>query len=165
MTGLIPPELHSAYSEGPFQKCSDCGGALRDPDVVHLIGKSWRDGEVVFEFALCMPCALALFSQYSEESKKNLEAYFRPLDLSGRSGLSACVRCGRADDLSEEKNIEAVALGDVLLDEPVLICGPCAEGAEAVLSKQTKETFDRFARRVCPSLPADVDLPAIFSLP
>jgi hypothetical protein len=161
----IPPELHSALADGPFRVCSDCGVSLLAPDLAHLIGKTWNDGEVIFEFALCMTCALALFSQYSEESKKNLEAYFMPLDRVERSGLTACVRCGRTDGLAAERHVEAVAHGDMLLDDPILICAPCAEGAEAVLSKATKEAFDRFARRVFPTLPADVDLPAVFSLP
>jgi hypothetical protein len=164
----VPPELHSAYLEGPFRQCSDCGGSIESPDALHLIGKSWRGGDVVFEFALCMTCALSLFAQYSEESKRNLEAYFRPLSRGpGATGLSACVRCGNAPgDENDERNVEAIAMGGVLLDEPILVCGPCADGAEAVLSTRTKEVFDAFARRVCPTLPADIDLPApIFSLP
>jgi hypothetical protein len=162
----VPPELHSAHDEGLFQRCSDCGASVQSPEALHLIGKSWRDGEVVFEFALCMTCALSLFSQYSEESKRNLEAYFQPMEAL-RSGLSACVRCGRSGAaLEEEKNIEALAMGGMLLDEPILVCGPCADGAEAVLSKKTKEVFGAFVHRVCPTLPADIDLPApIFSLP
>ena len=28
----IPPELFSAYHEGPFQRCSDCGASLEAPE-------------------------------------------------------------------------------------------------------------------------------------
>lgn len=163
----IPRELFSEHDEAPFQRCSDCGSSLQSPESLHLIGKSWRDCEVVFEFALCMTCGLSLFSQYSEESKKNLAAWFVPLTGVDARGLLACFRCGGSGaDLAEEKSIEAVALGDRLVDEPVLVCGPCTDGAENVLSKKTREAFDEFVRRVCPTLPADVDLPApIFSLP
>jgi hypothetical protein len=162
----VPPELFSAKDEGPFKTCSDCGASLEAPDALHLIGKSWRDGEVIFEFALCMGCGLTLFSQYSEESRRNLEEYFRPLSGSG-GGATACVRCGRSGpELEREKNLEGLAMGGMLLDQPILICGPCAEGADAVLSKKTREAFDDFVRRVCPSFPSDAELPApVFSLP
>jgi hypothetical protein len=163
----IPRDLFSEHDEAPFKTCSDCGSSLSEPETLHIIGKSWRDGEAVFEFALCMNCALTLFSQYSEESKKNLEAYFQPREGFASAGLSACARCGTGGaPLEDERNVEAVAIGGRLLEEPILICGPCADGAEKVLSKKTKEVFDDFIHRVCPTLPADIDLPTpIFSLP
>lgn len=165
--GPVPPDLWSAHDEAPFQRCSDCGCALQTPQALHLIGKSWKDGEVVFEFALCMTCGLALFAQYSEESKRNLAAYFVPLPGVGPGRLEACFRCGASGAaLSDEKSIEGVALGGMLVDDPILVCGPCTDGAEKVLSKKTKEAFDDFVRRVCPTVPEGVDLPApIFSLP
>ena len=114
-----------------------------------------------------MTCALSLFAQYSEESKKNLDAYFRPRRAGRPVGpRPASDAPSAAPGPEEERNVEAIAMGGMLLDEPILVCGPCADGAEAVLSKKTKEAFDDFARRVCPTMPADVDLPApIFSLP
>jgi hypothetical protein len=163
----VPRELFSEHDEGPFRTCSDCGTSLQSPEALHVIGKCWRDGEVVFEFALCMACGISLFMQYSEESKKNLAAYFVPLPGVEASGLDACFRCGLSGEgLAEEKSVEAVALGSTLVDQPIVVCGPCSEGAEKVLSKKTKEAFDSFVRRVCPMLPADVDLPVgMFSLP
>jgi hypothetical protein len=163
----IPRELFSAHDEGPFRNCSDCGAPLQAPPTLHIIGKCWRDGEVVFEFALCMNCGVALFTQYSEESKKNLAAYFTPLPGVEASGLEGCFRCGaKGEALGDERSVEAVALGATLIDAPILVCGPCSDGAEKVLSKKTKEAFDSFVRRVCPTLPADVDLPVgMFSLP
>jgi hypothetical protein len=163
----IPRELWSEHDEAPFKTCSDCGGRVQETVAPYVIGKAWRDAEVVFEFALCMKCAIGLFSQYSEESKKNLAAYFLPLPGVAPSGLEACFRCGRSGpDLAEERSVEAVAFGDALADEPIVVCGPCTDGAEKVLSKKTKEAFDDFVRRVCPTLPADIDLPTpIFSLP
>ena len=86
---------------------------------------------------------------------------------SRRRGSTACFRCGASGEaLGEERSVEAVAIGATLIDEPILVCGPCSDGAEQVLSKKTKEAFDSFVRRVCPTLPADVDLPVgMFSLP
>jgi hypothetical protein len=163
----IPPELFSTHDDAPFRLCSDCGGELSAAGSPHVIGKSWRDGEVVFEFALCMRCALVLFSQYSEESKRNLEDYFRTVHENRRSGLSTCARCGREGaELLREKNVEALAASAALLDEPIVVCGPCSDGADRVLSEKTRESLDDFMRRVCPTLPADIDLPApIFSIP
>jgi hypothetical protein len=163
----IPRELWSEHDEAPFKSCSDCGASLQEDGALHVIGKAWRDSEVVFEFALCLQCSVALFSQYSEESKQNLAKYFVPLEGVTPSGVEACFRCGRTGEgLSEERSVEAVAFGASLADEPIAVCGPCTDGAEKVLSKKTKEAFDDFVRRVCPTLPADVDLPApIFSLP
>ena len=163
----LPREFWSEHDEAPFRTCSDCSAPLEAPEALYVISKAWRDGEVVFEFALCMGCSMALFSQYSEESKQSLAVYFTPLPGVERSGLGACFRCGGSGEvLSEERCVEAVAFGATLADDPILVCGPCTDGAEEVLSKKTKLAFDDFVRRVCPMLPADIDLPApIFSLP
>jgi hypothetical protein len=163
----VPRELWSEHDEAPFKACSDCGGSLQEDGSLHVIGKAWRDSEVVFEFALCLQCSLSLFSQYSDESKRNLAAYFMPLPGVTPSGVEACFRCGTSGQgLAEERSVEAVAMGPNLADEPIAVCGPCTDGAEKVLSTKTKQAFDDFVRRVCPTLPADIDLPApIFSLP
>lgn len=165
--GPLPPDLHSAHDEGPFQRCSDCGTSLQEPPTLHVISKAWRDAEVVFEFALCMRCGLALFSQYSDESKWNLEAYFVPLQGVEPRGLENCYRCGASGaGLGDERSVEGIALGASLLDKPILVCGPCADGAEKVLSKKTKEAMDDFVRRVCPTVPEGADIPTpILALP
>lgn len=160
-SGPIPPELRSAFHEGPFPACSDCGAPFASDDAApHLVERVFRDGEAIFEYALCLRCALALFEQYSEESKRNLEAYFGER-LAPDAAPDACARCGRdGPELEAERTVAGAAFGDVLLGRVLTICGPCADGAEAVLSKKTKEAFDAFVRRVCPTLPADADIPA-----
>jgi uncharacterized protein with PIN domain len=163
----IPPELFSEHDEAPFSRCSDCGGSLDATASPHVIGKTWRDDEVVFEFAICMACATVLYSGYSEESKARLADYFGPVAEALRGGWTSCARCGRGGaDTAAERSVEAVALGRDLVAEPIMICGPCADGADAVLSEATRNSLDDFMRRVCPTLPADLDLPApVFSIP
>jgi hypothetical protein len=158
--GPVPPALDSAFHEGPFPCCSDCGRAFSEDDGPRLVERVFRHGEAVFEYALCVPCALRLFSEYSEESKRNLETYFEER-LAPDAPEGACDRCGRSGaELDAERTVAGAALGDMLLGRLMVICGPCADGAESVLSKQTKEAFENFVRRVCPTLPADVDIPA-----
>ncbi|HYC78493.1 MAG TPA: hypothetical protein VEI02_12775 [Planctomycetota bacterium] len=159
-SGPVPPELHSAYHGGPFPACSDCGGELDAREEPYLVERVFRDGEAVFEYALCFTCAARLFEEYSEESKRNLDAYFAER-LAPAAVAGACDRCGRhGAELEEERTQAGAVLGGYLLGRLITICGPCADGAEAVLSKKTKEAFERFVRRVCPTLPADVDVPA-----
>jgi hypothetical protein len=160
-SGPVPPDLRSAYHEGPFPSCSDCGRPFGDDDAEpHLIERVFRGGESIFEYALCLPCALLLMSQYSEESKRNLESYFAER-LAPDAPEGSCDRCGLSgDSLEEERTVAGAAMSGSLLGRTLVICGGCADGAEAVLSKKTKEAFDAFVRRVCPTLPADVDVPA-----
>lgn len=164
-SGPVPPELDSAYHEGPFPRCSDCGGDFTAGGEPRLIERVFRNGEPIFEYALCLACALGVFAEYSEESKRNLEAYFGER-LRPDAPPGACDRCGRSGpELEQERTVAGAAMDDRLLGRVMTICGVCTDGAEAVLSKKTKEAFESFVRRVCPTLPADVDIPAgIFAL-
>ncbi len=160
-TGPVPPDLYSAHDEGPFRRCSDCGADLSSADAIHLIGRVFRDGEVIFEYALCLPCVIKLYQQYSEESKANLAAYFAQEAPPPPDCTRWCHRCGcHGEGLADEQAIEGLAMGGILLGHPIVICAECSAGAERVLSKKTREAFDDFVRRVAPMLPADVDIPS-----
>jgi hypothetical protein len=158
-SGPVPPDLYSAFHEAPFPACSDCGRKFGGEDDLYVVERVFRNGEAIYEYALCLRCSQALFEQYSEESKRNLEAYFAER-LDPTAGEGACERCGRrGPELDEERTVAGAVFGDRLLGKRMVVCGPCADGAETVLSKKTKEAFEDFVRRVCPTLPADVDVP------
>jgi hypothetical protein len=160
-SGPLPESLHSAFHEGPFPSCSDCDRSFLGGDELHVVERVFRGGEPIFEYALCFDCALRLLSEYSEESKEALERYFTETTAPDDAPEGACDRCGRpgtADD--DERCVAGAAIGGTQLGKTTIVCGPCAEGADAVVSKKTRESFDAFMRRVAPTLPADVDLPA-----
>ena len=166
-SGPLPPGFYSAHDEGPFEACSDCGSPVISPAAVHLIGKVWKESDVIFEYALCMSCVMKLYLQYSEESKRNLAEYFAMEAPPPEDGSPHCGRCGRTgEDLTEEYSAEVLASGSTMLGRPIRICGACSDGAEAVLSKKTREAFDDFVRRVAPHLPEDVGIPSpVLALP
>ncbi len=165
--GPVPPDFHSTHDEGPFSRCSDCGAPLGGQDALHLIGKVWRDGDVIFEYALCSGCVIGLYEQYSEESKRNLSEYFAQVAPPRDDGAPQCHRCGQSGEvLANEHSAEAMAMGSTLLGTPIRVCAACTEGAEKVLSKQTRKVFDDFVRRVAPLLPEDVGIPSpVLALP
>ena len=162
MDGDIPPQLHSAATDGPFRHCIDCGTDLLDPEVVYAIEKVVRLGEVVFEYALCGGCARLLLSQFSAPS---LEAITAALPASPSLFLSSgrpdrCQSCGcTGTALDAEHSVLGICRGPTLVQGVRAVCGPCAEAVASVLSERTREVQGEFFDRTMPGVPAGLDLP------
>lgn len=73
----IPEEFWSAYLEGPFQSCVDCGVSLSDGKLPYAIQKHIVAGESVFEMAMCLDCAASLQEEFSQESRQALQERIR----------------------------------------------------------------------------------------
>jgi hypothetical protein len=71
----IPAELRSDYTDENFCNCTRCGESLRDFAGGYQISKAWKNGECVFEYALCDHCRTALMEEFSDESKAKLSEF------------------------------------------------------------------------------------------
>jgi hypothetical protein len=153
----IPEVLHSFYEERPFLTCTRCGESLADFEEGYRISKNFKKGEVLIEYALCMPCLLRMLEESSEESKRNLAKFHeeRQRDVSGIDECAFC-ECTRAGARDEEFGIAGVCQGDRLLDS-AMICVDCMEDMYAVLSEETKDVWRRFREENFPGVPADFE--------
>lgn len=90
----IPKELYPFKSDTPFCNCIECTKNIIENESGYLIEKAIRrykefnTEDVIFEYALCMECAMELKSQISEQSQQVLAEYFsNNFDLTERMML------------------------------------------------------------------------------
>lgn len=155
--GAIPPVLHSLYEGRPFLTCTRCGETLADFEEGYRISKNFRRGEVVIEYALCLPCLTRMLEESSEESKRNL-ARFQAERLREVSGFDDCAFCerSRAEARNAEFGLAGICCGDRLL-EGAMVCIDCIEAMHEVLSEETTRLWDRFREENFPGVPADFE--------
>jgi hypothetical protein len=182
----VPAILHSVQNGRPFTACVDCGAGLLAGEAPYAVEKVIRQGEVVFEYAICAECTKNQMRSFSEESlgrvsqylqagphsldHQMLESFFlvqtRPGLRNGEileltSPVDHCHRCGRVGtSFAEEHTLMGLLHGHRLQSGLMTLCSGCTEGADAVLSHKTREAHEDFVRTHFPGVPAGVDLPA-----
>ena len=78
----IPKAFRSSDHDKPFDHCMVCNKFLLEDGTPYMIEKAMRQHlemkvkEVIFEYALCVDCAIMLNSSLSEESKQRISDYF-----------------------------------------------------------------------------------------
>ena len=164
--GPIPEELWSFYEDRPFKSCTRCGEGLVDFKEGYRVSKVIRGEEVIFEYALCVPCLRRMFDEASEESKQRLFEFqmsrFREV-----SGFDECALCDheRATMEVKEYGLVGICIGEGLA-ESNLICGDCMEAMSECVSEQTRRSWDRFVEENFPGVPADFEpMPSIGPAP
>ena len=155
--GPIPPEMYSDYESRPFKICTRCGETLFDFTEGFRVSKVYRQGEVLFEYALCAPCFLGILEESSDETKEALYEYQRDR-IRMDTGADECVLCGcaREDIENQEFALVAACLRDNLLDIN-LVCGACVESMNGFVSKKTRDVWDRFVEENFPGIPSDFE--------
>ncbi|MCB1229883.1 MAG: hypothetical protein KDN19_06435 [Verrucomicrobiae bacterium] len=155
--GPIPPEFHSLETDGPFRHCLDCGGSLLFTQ--YLIEKIYSNGEVIYEYALCVECAKKLREELSRESKKAIKRYLRR-NRTVKQTLEACTCCRLPKEELPSYQIIGQFSGEEMLNWnlPMLICEPCVDGLAEHLSKQTRDRLDGFLDEHFPG-PPEMDVP------
>ena len=157
LTDPIPEMLHSVYEEGPFTRCVDCNAELDACEEGYVIQKAVRQGEVIFEFALCAPCHLKLIAEFSEETRERLDAHFAA-HVSEAAGLNSCMICGMPQHDILEYNVGGVCAEQFLV-HGYLLCIDCALEANGLMSQKTRDRWDRFVGQNFPGVPADQQRP------
>jgi hypothetical protein len=156
--GPIPQELYSEYEDRPFKTCTRCGETLADFEDGYRISKVHRAGEVLFEYALCGPCFLNIYEESSDETKIALYQYQRDRLQENVAGGEACALCAKEKDQIENDEFALVgACHSHLLLDINLVCGPCVEDMNRLVSKKTRDVWDRFVQENFPGVPADFE--------
>lgn len=153
----IPDILHSFYEDRPFVSCTRCGESLAHFTDGYRISKNFKRGEVVMEYALCMPCLTRMLEEASEESKASL-AEFQAKHFRDISGFDECALCDRtrAQVRNEEFGLVGVCQGSRMMDS-ALMCIDCMEAMQEILSEETRRTWDRFREENFPGVPSDFE--------
>jgi len=159
----IPALFQSIQHEGPFEECVACGRPLLIDGVQYLIEKAIREGETIFEYAICFGCHEGLQDDLSEESLRRVDAHFSErVDLVERREsllawaaedadpwIEACILSKKPRQRCNEYQLFAQCDGGDLLFTylPYMICGEAMEELIRLLSKKTRETLDDFTGR------------------
>jgi hypothetical protein len=160
----LPRIFHSFFHEGPFPECTVCGKALLEDGVSYFIEKAYSRGEVIFEYAMCDECRSGMGEELSFESMMNIAAYFmehgdlierrerlmEAFDNSIKEWIEECIFTGRKRAECDSYQICAECEGSNLVVSfmPFMVSGEATEELQNLLSKETKESFDRFTRDV-----------------
>lgn len=184
----IPRILHSMETGQPFRTCIECGSDLDASTKPYGIEKVLRQGEVIFEYAICADCTFVMMREFSKESLQRMAAYAEALRrelrdpeaedldrflraLEGdteiaavvpeeRESLDHCHRCGgTGDSFQDEHTIVGVLSGKKLVTGVSMVCGRCTDGMEDILSKHTRDRHEGFVEKNFPGVPAGLDLP------
>ncbi len=167
----VPKVFFSEKTNRPFNTCSMCGNGLNELEL-HFVEKAFgmpansKEHELIFEYALCSECLESTREEISEESRKNIEMYFKLyVDVAERnkkllsknhidlnSWIGNCIITGKP--VLEEK--EYIIGGAFLGNRMILNVMPYAMSEKAMfeiqelLSKKTKDFLDGFQKKVFP---------------
>ena len=160
----IPRIFYSFFHETLFPECTVCGKSLLDEGVSYFIEKAYRKGEVIFEYAMCDDCKDGMGGELSMESMMNIANYFmehgdliarraelmQNFDNSVKPWVSECLFTGKLRSECEMYQLCAACEGRNLVVSflPFMVSEDAIEDIQSLLSKETKESFDKFTREV-----------------
>ena len=143
----------------PFERCVDCGEDLGLR--AHAIERHFRDGECVFEFAICSDCAETGSGELSEDSREALLEFVASRRSQARGPRSCCL-CAEARPAEAMGDHSIVAYRIAGLGAaPMMICDSCTEEMQELLSEQTRGWMDDFRSRNFPGVPEGLDQPLL----
>ncbi len=159
----IPKSLFSHIEDKPFSTCLECNKYLLDGETEYLIERICRNypdfgaKETIFDYAICMDCALKLHSEMSKESQKTLQKYFlenidlaRPKNkVSINETTSECLVSGTPLNECKEYQICAHCIGDKVYmgNPPYMLSSGVLEEIMNLLSNKTQDIMNGFYDR------------------
>lgn len=160
----VPKLLWSEYSDAPFAECIDCGCAL-DECEFYLVQKCYVRTESVFEFAICSTCRTNMNSQCSDETNRAIYKFLQEhvsrrerefMKLTSmeevlHKGVDECIICGALRSECHRCTIGGLCQEMDLVvqhspqgQSPLMICQDCEVSMSKLVSKKTRDTWDRF---------------------
>ncbi len=154
----IPELFYSFETQKPFDHCIECSRRLEE-NTQYVIEKAIRSYEgygakdVIFDYAICMDCAMELRSSFSKESRQKMDEYFMQ-NLSGVVGpghpeddyLNSCLIKGIPIERLREYQVYAHCKGGFLSEEvsPYLISSHAQEEVMNLISNATNDLLNGF---------------------
>ena len=153
----IPAVLFSFYEDRPFLSCTRCGESLQDFPNGYKISKNFKPGEVIIEYALCMPCMEGMMNEASEESKRVLNE-FQEERFRHVSGFQECALCEKTQNTArgEEFGLTGICQGNDMIDS-AMVCIECMEDMAEIISDETRGKWNRFREENFPGVPGDFE--------
>ncbi|MEO2036436.1 MAG: hypothetical protein ABGZ35_30550 [Planctomycetaceae bacterium] len=177
----VPKLFWSEYSEGPFAQCIDCKCELEDCEF-YLVQKCYVGTEPVFEFAICSTCRTDVSSRCSDETNRAIHSFLLEYlsrrehefeELTEMSDvlskcMDECIICARARSECHRYTVgglchelDLVIQHGAQAQSPLMICQNCEASMSELVSKKTRETWDRFVEENFDGPPGvGLDLPS-----
>lgn len=155
----VPAVFWSSDTATLFNTCMICNINLLETNVPYMIEKAVRNTtnynshEVIFEYAMCEPCALKFNSALSEESKQKIKDYFfHHIDIEKLSlstldeRLSRCVVHNSRIEESANYQLVAQCRGRYLTvsQMPFALSSEAIEEMSDLLSVASRDEMDDF---------------------
>ena len=155
----LPVEFYSFTEEGPFSKCTLCGEPLLEDGTPYLIHKAFHRSEVIFEYAMCLPCRAKMQEELSTESLEHINQYMDQFHIEARNEqlleeygtevaawISHCLISGKPIDGEDEYHYYAFCDGPDLVFNglPMALAGGVDEELNELLSQKTRDRLDGF---------------------
>ena len=157
----IPNSFHQDSEGKPFTNCTFCSKELQNTGTPYVVEKSFKkplgtkNYVTVFEYAICMNCSIKKMEVISKESMKTIQEYmasnvhsmqeqFEEVDFEDK--ISKCAVSGKQIGELEEYNMVGQFIGDklILKEFPIILSAEIGDEIQSLLSKETKEEFDKF---------------------
>lgn len=158
----IPPVFQSELRGARFEHCVRCDRNLFESMRVYQIEKAFRDGQLIYEYAMCSDCLEWFDQSLSEVSRDRLGQFMdnrvdfdhRRKTLSAISPLRVKPWIGRCvvtdNPICEGDEYQLFGHGMygrlMMRDSPYALSGEVAEEMLALMSEQSREQLDRFTR-------------------
>lgn len=184
----LPRLFWSAYHEAPFSQCIACDGPLSESPVF-VIQKRFVGGEAVFEMAVCEQCRQTLTDSYSVETRQRLHeklsACFQNNPIVQiepgqqlpegeellRRCMDFCLMCAKERQSCHRYSLAGLFRKEQIVvqcsrlgQSPVMVCDECEHSLESLISKQTRDSWERFMEEHFDG-PPGIDLDAPFQQP
>ncbi|WP_109829433.1 hypothetical protein [Reichenbachiella versicolor] len=158
----IPKIFKCDLTGDHFDHCIHCERELLDGSVPYVIEKAikpyngYKAYSTIFEYAMCMPCAVGLRSKISKESMENINHYFSTqINFVERAKVTfesenvddymkQCLIKNRSIDEVNECQIYAQCQGDkmTLGEFPYMVSGQAMDEVMDLLSQETMDEFN-----------------------
>lgn len=169
MSDFIHDWLESVETGGSFETCTKCARELSSTGEPWIVNKEWHRGECVMEYALCHTCRGEMQASISAESLAFVQRFFEqhidPMrflehvsadDDDPARLIAECFACGQSRESVDGFGISAMFEAPNVLEIgplPVLMCHHCSAKVEAGISKETRESWQRFVDENFPGPP------------
>jgi len=160
----VPQLFWSEYSGRPFEVCIDCDRALQDCEF-YVVQKRFVAKEGVFEMAMCHECRECLSQECSQQTMLAVNGFLAE-HLSERNAkteqltesddlilycIDHCIVCSKHRAKCHRYSVGGLCRGFEIVGQisppgqtPLMICDDCERGMADLVSRQTRDTWDRF---------------------
>ncbi len=156
--GAINKVFYPFDSDEPFKSCTMCQTVFGE-NTDFLVEKAIKGNDVIFEIAMCIPCAEKMRKQLSVDSMKRMEEYMAVVDFQARAEhflenqsdriedyIGRCLVSGKQIEPNEEHQIYAFCQGREMIYSalPYAISGEIMDELQELLSPETRQEMDDF---------------------